>query len=116
MRSRGSSREMLRRLWTRAPSTAMLVLGPVRAFLVVIVGARVVEGEFLDRGVASPGQERRGRGLAGNSGVCEIFARGGPARPPEVLLEGVLDVAARTDVARLAQILQQRREHLPCPR
>src|SRR5438105_15799489 len=80
-RSRGSSTEMFRRLWTRAPWTAIVVRAAL--FGVCRCGAalwdmwpsRVEERQFLDGDVALLRQADRRRGLADESLIREILAR-----------------------------------------
>src|SRR5690242_18238263 len=105
MRSRGISTETSRRLCTRAPCTAMLVLGALRAgFLLVIRRFRRKERELLKCDVAAPRQQNRRRRLPDQAGVRQILARRRDALDAVCLLEMVLDVAARADVAVIAQV------------
>src|SRR3954465_2525950 len=122
IRSRGSSTETSRRLWTRAPWTAIVVRGPGRPAIVLrgpgrsaalaITRLRGEERQLFDGDVAPlVQQDRRGR-LADQAEVRQVFARGGHAAHIEGLLEVILDVAARPDVAVLAQVGDHRREDL----
>src|SRR5262245_18289241 len=75
IRSRGSSTEMSRRLCTRAPWTAMVVLGALRAGLLLgIRRLRMEEGQLFDGDVASLRQlHRRGR-LADEALIRQVLA------------------------------------------
>src|SRR5713226_7624102 len=88
IRSRGSSTEMFRRLWTRAPWTEMVVLGaPRAAFLFGTRRLREEERELLDVDAAPLGQQYRRRRLADQPFIGEVLARGRHTRHVEVLPE-----------------------------
>src|SRR5215217_7855898 len=107
MRSRGSSTEMLRRLWTRAPWTAIVVRGPLRAAvpLAAIGRLREEERELLHGEVATPGQQHRRGGLADQPQIRKVLARDGDPADVEIPAEVILDVAAGADVSDFAQVV-----------
>src|SRR5262245_56783084 len=112
--SRGISTETFLRLWTRAPWTATEVRTAGRRGLVVLLPIgqvrREEERELLDVDGAPHRQPRGNRRLANQAAVGKILARRQRPFETDVLLEVILDLLARTGLARLAEVLDNRRK------
>src|SRR5947209_2505037 len=74
--SRGSSSDMFLRLCTRAPCTAMVVRAAALAVLELIPLPHVDERQLLHQHVAPLRKLHRDRGLADESLVGQVLARG----------------------------------------
>src|SRR3954463_15941619 len=109
-RSRGISTEMLRRLWTRAPCTAIVV----RTGGVALEGIgrlrQVHERQLLHRHVAAACQLQRHRRLADHSLLRQVLAGGDDAADVERLLEMILELAAAARLRDFLQMIDDRRE------
>src|SRR5947207_14924176 len=74
----------------------------------------VEEGQFLYLDVALFRQTGRRRRLANQAVVREVLAGRGDAGDVEIPLEMVLDLAAGTRLANIAQVIEDRSEHHRC--
>src|SRR5215207_1510645 len=113
-RSRGISTEMFLRLWTRAPWTATVLRTAGRRDRAESPPIGQIRGEkerqFLNVDGAPPREARGDRRLANQGAVGKILAGRDRTAEIEVLLEVILDLLARTRLARVAQILDNGRE------
>src|SRR5262245_28610584 len=117
--SRGISTEMFFRLCTRAPCTAIVVRTPPLAFtacagrmsaLVAIDPTWHEERELLQRRRAALGGANRRRGFGEEAAIRQVFAGRCHPLDAEIAREVILDVAGRSDLARVAKIVQYGRE------
>src|SRR5690242_19233575 len=104
-RSRGISREMFLRLWTRAPWTAMVV----RAAGLPVIGwwlqRDVVKGEFLHLDVAVPGEADGSLGFAKEAFVGEVFAGGDHVSDAHIAAEVVADFGGGAGFADFTEMV-----------